>query len=64
MGAKVTINSSSIPALRVARIVKRRKRAEGGPVYDAMGNAAMPDLERTEPEAYPDRKSTRLNSSH
>jgi hypothetical protein len=36
------INSSSIPALRVARAVKRRRRAEGGGLWGDVG-AAMPE---------------------
>lgn len=38
------INSASIPALRVARAVKRRKRAEGGGIFDYSGvGEAMPE---------------------
>ena len=45
----MTVNSSSIPALRAARAAKKRRRAEGGgvgweePVYPDVGEAAIPD---------------------
>lgn len=37
------INSSSIPALRVAREVRRRRRAEGGALSEADEQAMMPE---------------------
>ena len=47
----MTVNSSSIPALRIARAVKRKKRASGGEVYDPMTGVQIgADTERTEPE--------------
>lgn len=47
------INSASIPALRVARNVKRRRRAEGGAIYDPMSGIRIGGESSDEPAPDP-----------